>query len=112
MVQLSSGHTYSKELYVRYLCPQIEKLWKGSCAFSLENRIVLLINKTVFEVNSEESFKQSLAYFLRESLTIAGVSRDFKYIANNETAYEQIEINLDDWNTKLYIMISFQMTFQ
>lgn len=94
MVQLSPGHTYSKELYVRYLCPQIEKLWKGSCAFSLENRIVLLVNKKVFSANNQDSFKQSLAYFLRESLTIAGVSRDFKYIANSETAYEQTEIAL------------------
>lgn len=94
LVQLSPGHTYRRELYVRYLCPQIEKMWKGSSAFSFENKIILLINTDYFKANSKESFKQSLSYFLRESLTLAGISREFKNIENIDIAYNQTEIAL------------------
>lgn len=94
LVQLSPGHTYRRELYVRYLCPQIEKMWKGSSAFSFENKIILLINTDFFKANSKESFKQSLSYFLRESLTLAGISREFKNIENIDIAYNQTEIAL------------------
>lgn len=94
LVQLSPGHAYRRELYVRYFCPQIEKMWKGSCAFSYENRIIFLVNNGNFKANSKESFKQSLSYFLRESLTLAGISREFKNIENIDVAFEQTEIAL------------------
>ena len=94
LVQLKHGHTYSKELYVEYMCPQLEKMWKGTSAFPYENNIVLLINLTVFHENNESSFNQTLSYFLRESLTIAGVSREFYNIGSIKIAFNQSEIAL------------------
>ncbi|SHJ26388.1 PucR family transcriptional regulator [Parasporobacterium paucivorans] len=95
LVCFEPGHNYSKEIYADYFCPQIEKMWKGTCAFPYGSRIVVLVNLTIFSEFSESPFNQALSVFLRESLTIAGISRNFKYYKNIYASYEQTLIALE-----------------
>lgn len=100
MACFESGHNYSKEIYADYFCPQIEKMWKGTCAFPYESRIIILVNLTIFNEYSKVKFHQALSVFLRESLTIAGISRNFKYFKNIPSSYEQTRIALEHGSRK------------
>ncbi len=62
-----------KKVHAGYLCPQIENMWKFAVGVEIKEWVVVLLNQRLLE----KSFEQSLAYFVRNSLLVAGISNRF-----------------------------------
>lgn len=77
------------EQSIPYLCSKIEQLWQGSCAQSVKNRILWVINLDIYKSNSDYAFNDNLGYFLRESLCQAGISNIFTDIGTIASYYLQ-----------------------
>ncbi len=64
---------YEKNLFPDYLCPQIEHRWPFSLAVVIDGALIVLVNNS----RAYPQYTQELAYFLRDNLMCAGVSRSF-----------------------------------
>lgn len=95
LIQFFSNHKHDKTLHAQYLCPQLEHLWPGSCSVPYESCIILLINSTVYRKKTNQDFYQNLAYFLRESLLSASISRSFSDLNQIYAAYNQAKIAME-----------------
>ena len=73
---------------------QLERLWPGSCCIRYDGRIAALVNLTFYERGGSR-FNQALATFLRESLMIAGLSREFTDLSGVGAAYRQAGVAID-----------------
>lgn len=87
---VSSGITAN----ATYLCSKIEKLWKGSCAFSYEEGILWILNLNLYQNSHDYPFYDTFAYFLRESLCQAGISNDYTGIHRTALFVQQAKTAL------------------
>ena len=76
---------YEKNLYPDYLCPQIEHRWPFCLAVVFRDDLTVLVNQS----RSRTEYTQELAYFLRDNLMCAEVSRSFTDLSKINTAYRQ-----------------------
>ena len=95
LVQFKPNTSYSKNMYAKYLGAEIESKWKGCTCIEYNDRLLLLVNHDKFDAPTKGDFYQTLAYFLRESLLSAGLSRVFSEMKQLCSAYEQTDIALD-----------------
>jgi hypothetical protein len=95
LVQLRSQASYTKNIYHEFLGSEIEKQWQGSVCLMHKERLLILINLDRFESADEQDFHRCLPVFLRESLLVAGLSREFGAVSQLNAAYEQTEVALD-----------------
>lgn len=91
IVNIQPTFRYEKNLYPDYLCPQIEQHWPFTIAVVLDNCLIVLINQS----QAKEEYSQELAYFLRDNLMCAGVSRIFFDLSNIQAAFRQSTQALD-----------------
>ncbi len=85
---------------VRFICNRIENLMKGSCAFLLEENIVVYVNLFYYGGTREEAV-QAVAGFLQESYLKAGISYEFSGLKTMKQYYLQSRIALEE-GTKRY----------
>jgi sugar diacid utilization regulator len=79
-----------------YLSKQLLSEWPHSCALSLENCIVWVVNLTLSETRlAVQSFDQSLAYIVREYICKAGISDMCNDFLNLRSYYIQAEAALE-----------------
>jgi Regulator of polyketide synthase expression len=95
LIQIRPNLRYDKQMYAGYFSAEIESRWQGCVCFEHQGKFMLLINCQRFLEPHKMEYKQALAYFLRESLLIAGLSRIFNDIEYLNAAYKQTEIALD-----------------
>lgn len=74
--QQKEWHT-QMEIALPFLVRQLEQQWPDSCAVSLGDRILWLVN---FTLTDQESFFSRFSVFIRENVCRAGVSGDFSPI--------------------------------
>lgn len=77
-----------------YLCSQMERMWPGAYCISYKNEIAMLLNQTLFQRECNLDFLKELAYFLRESVLLAGISRSFTDISLICSSYRQTDFAL------------------
>lgn len=94
LVQIKSHFMDNESKLGNVLITHLESLWAGACCFVYLEHIVVLINLSFYEKATQRHFSQDLAYFLRESLFLAGVSRSFTDISSVQAAYKQTDIAL------------------
>ena len=94
LVKLQPNHRNDKGMYAEYLCPEIEVHWNGCCCLEFNEKILIFINLTIFNL-SKNDFHHELVYFLKESLLIAGISRNFHDPIDLSAALKQSEIALE-----------------
>lgn len=96
LVQFRPNPRYDKNVYADYLIREIERRWQGCIGFEYHNRLMLLVNKERFSSNEDDMpFRQVLAYFLRESLLVAGISRTVNALKDIYPAYKQTEAAIE-----------------
>ena len=95
MIQLRPNPRYDKNLYADYLSIEIEKIWHGCVIFDYNNHLLFLVNRDKFSSREGLNFNQTLAYFLRDNLLVAGMSRPFSNTAYLKPAYIHTEVALD-----------------
>jgi len=79
---------------IRFICNRIESLIKGSCAFLLDENIVVYVNLFYFGKTLEEAVK-AVKDFIRESYLKAGVSYEFTGLSSLKQYYFQARIALE-----------------
>jgi sugar diacid utilization regulator len=79
-------------MHATYLIPLMERQWPGVCAIEKDSYVVALLNLSVYASKSGKNFKQELAYFLRDNLMLAGVSRTFRGFNRVPSYYRQTEL--------------------
>ncbi|UWG96293.1 helix-turn-helix domain-containing protein [Dehalobacter sp. DCM] len=94
LIQFRQKRHYTKNIYAEFLSAEIERKWPGCACFEYDDRLLMLVNQDA-EPRSEKGFYQAFAYFLRESLLIAGLSRIFTDRNQLRFAYNQTETALD-----------------
>ncbi len=80
---------------VRFICNRIESLMKGSCAFLLDENIVVYVNLYYYGKPLEEALK-AVAGFLRDSYLKAGISYEFSGLQSLKQYYLQSRIALEE----------------
>ena len=95
LLQLKSHFSNNQNLIEEAIIARLNTLFPGVCSFSWEHEILALINISRYERLKEESFSQVLAYFLRDSLFMAGISRKFSDLRSLHAAYRQTSIALE-----------------
>lgn len=80
---------------VRFICHQIENLLKGSCAFLLEENIVVYVNLFHNGGTMKEAV-QSVTGFLQDSYLKAGISYEFTGLQFLKQYYLQSRIALEE----------------
>ncbi len=96
LVQFRPNSRYDKNIYGDYLTTEIERRWQGCICFEYQGRLMMLVNKDQFSVREEtQLFRQALAHFLRESLLVAGVSREIHAWKDLYPAYKQVETAIE-----------------
>ncbi len=85
---------------VAYLCAQAEHMWPGVYCVSCGDGIAALLNPGQFSRGTDREFSQELSYFLRESLMLAGISRDFPELSEIQAAYTQSSFALEQGTTR------------
>ncbi len=79
-----------------YLCQQLEKEWKDSCAVLRGNRIAWVVNLSISQKGVEnEEFFRSLSYLIRDYVCVAGVSDSFNDLSELRKYEKQADIALD-----------------
>lgn len=79
-----------------YLCQQLEKEWKDSCAIVRGNRIAWIVNLSISQKGVEnDEFFRSLSYLIRDYVCVAGVSDSFNDLAELKKYERQADIALD-----------------
>ena len=95
LVQLKSHFSANEDKLNSVLSTHIEDMWPGCLGLIFEERFYFLVNLSEFQRKTGKVFKQELAYFLRESLLIAGLSRPFRDLAHLRIAGRQANIALE-----------------
>jgi hypothetical protein len=95
LIRFLPNHRYDKALHAQYLCPQLEHLWPGCCCITFDSSIIMLIDMDVYVSKDKRNFYQELAYFLRENLLSASISRSFHDLNQIYAAYLQTEIAME-----------------
>ncbi|MGE4353024.1 MAG: PucR family transcriptional regulator [Oscillospiraceae bacterium] len=95
LIQIKSHFTKNEIKLGNALTTQLEDLWPGTCCIDYQQRLIVLTNITKFESGTKKLFTQELAYFLRESLLLAGISRKFTNLFSIQAAFQQTDIALD-----------------
>lgn len=80
---------------VRFICNRIESLMKGSCAFLLEENIVVYVNLYYYGRTLEDAM-HSVTDFLRDSFLKAGISYEFSGLQSLKQYYMQSRIALEE----------------
>jgi len=92
VIRLQPEFRHEWQLHTTYLIPQIERQWLGTCALEYMNYVIILINKSLYTMSSGKDIQHELAYFIREGLMLAGVSRSFSDLTQLSAYYKQTEI--------------------
>lgn len=95
LVQLKSHFSANESKLNSVLSTHIEDMWPGCLGLIFDDRFYFLVNLSEFQRLTGKSFKQELAYFLRESLLIAGLSRPFSDLTHLRVAGKQADIALE-----------------
>lgn len=95
LIRFTSGFTNNNENTARALAGQLEMLIPGSISLYHRGNTLALINSSFYERAGETSLMQKLAYYLRDSLLQAGVSRPFSNLLVLDAAYRQSGIALE-----------------
>ena len=95
LIQIKSHFNNNESKLGDALTSQLEDLWPGTCCFIYLQKIIVLINLSKYESKTNKLITQELAYFLRESLLLAGISRKFTNLDTIQAAYCQTEIALE-----------------
>lgn len=95
LVQLRSNPRYDKTLYTEYLRTEIERIWSDCVVFEYHEKLFVLVNCDKFTSPEKRPFNQALAYFLRDFLLAAGISRSFTDLKYLPSASRQTEASLD-----------------
>lgn len=80
---------------VRFICNRIESLMKGSCAFLLDENIVVYVNLFYYG-DSLEKAVEAVTGFLRDSYLKAGISYEFSGLKSLKQYYFQSRIALEE----------------
>lgn len=88
LMTFQAAYRHEKNLHPDYLCPQLEGRWAWIIAAIYSGSAVVLINWN----RIPGDFEQQLAYFIRDNLLIAGISRSFRNASDLEAAYRQAQI--------------------
>lgn len=92
LIRLQPEFRHEWQLHATYLIPLIERQWPSACAVEYEQYVLILMNLNVYSPKSRQVFMQELAYFLRDSLMLAGISRVFSGIDQLAAFYRQTEL--------------------
>ena len=92
LIQMRPSYRYDKSLYDKYLCPQMEQQWKDTCCVAHNDSLMVLLNGSRLHMTD---FQPELAYFLRENLLAAGISRKFRGFDGIQNAFKQTDIALE-----------------
>lgn len=103
LIELRSKCRRDRELFERYLCPEMERRWKDTCCVIADRGLYVLLNTSRSPM---VDFQSDLAYFLRENLLTAASSREFTKTERFMSAVRQTEIgfelgmkrNPEQWN--------------
>ncbi len=95
LIQFRPRPNKEKNLYAKYLSFKVDKKWQGSICFIYMDHLLMLSNMNKFSDSGKLDFFLTLAYFLRDNLLIAGVSRAFRGIKHLRSAYEQTETAIE-----------------
>ncbi len=84
-----------KKVHSGYLCPQIENMWDFAASVEVGENVIVLINQS----QCVKNFEQMLAYFVRNSLLVAGISNEFTDFSKMQDYKAQAEaaINIGVW---------------
>lgn len=88
LMTFQAAYRHEKKIHPDYLCPQLESRWPWIVAAIYGGSAVVLINWN----RIPEDFEQQLAYFVRDNLLTAGISRSFRDADRLEAAYRQAQI--------------------
>lgn len=80
---------------VRFICNRIESLMKGSCAFLLDEHIVVYVNLNDYGKTLEEALS-AVKGFLKDSYLKAGISYVFTGLRSFKQYYMQSRIALEE----------------
>jgi sugar diacid utilization regulator len=80
---------------VRFICNRIESLIKGSCAFLMEENIVVYVNLNHYGKGLEDAV-QTVTGFLKDSYLKAGISYEFTGLKSFKQYYLQSRIALQE----------------
>lgn len=94
LLQLRPDLRYDKNVYWKYVNEEIESSWSGCISLDYQDALVLLINLDRFVSPRGKDFAQTLPYFLRDYLLIAGLSRDFVRYQDLSQVFRQTSIAL------------------
>ena len=89
LIQLRSHFTDNHEKLNRSLSAQLEDRWPGTTCFISDELFFILLNRSAYDRRAASPFFQTLALMLRESLLIAGVSREFTHVGELQVAARQ-----------------------
>ena len=89
LIQLRSHFTDNHEKLNRSLSAQLEDRWPGTTCFISDELFFVLLNRSSYDRRAAAPFFQTLAVMLRESLLIAGVSREFTDVSELQVAARQ-----------------------
>lgn len=92
LIRLQPEFRHEWQLHATYLIPTTERLWPGSCAVEYDRYVLILLNRDVFAAKSDKNVMQELAYFLRDGLMLAGISRSFHGLDHLPAFYKQTEL--------------------
>ena len=104
LIELRSKCRRDRELFERYLCPEMERRWKDTCCVIADRGLYVLLNTSRSPM---VDFQSDLACdFLRENLLTAASSREFTKTERFMSAVRQTEIgfelgmkrNPEQWN--------------
>lgn len=80
---------------VRFICNRLESLIKGSCAFFLDENIVVYVNLNNYGKSLEDAVV-SVKSFLKDSYLKAGISHEFVGLQSFKPYYFQAKIALEE----------------
>lgn len=95
LLEFRPNPRYDKDLHAKHINNQIERKWKGCLCFDWYDHILLLVNRDRFSSCDRIDFNQALAYFLRDNLLVAGLSRPFYKSKHLNSAFEQADIAIE-----------------
>lgn len=92
LIRLQPEFRHEWQLHATYLIPLIERQWPGVCAIEFDKYVVILLNRNIYASKSDKIFMQELAYFLRDGLMLAGISRTFTGLDYLLSYYKQTDL--------------------
>ena len=92
LIRLQPEFRHEWQLHTTYLIPHIERLWPGACAAENDAYVAVLLNLDIYNAQGGKDYLQELAYFLRDGLLLAGLSRPFRGLDQLPSYYKQTEL--------------------